>query len=316
MKREINYSIIIPHKNIPRLLQRCLSSIPRRKDVQIIVVDDNSAPDKVDFKQFPGQDDFFVEVIFTKEGKGAGYARNIGLTKAIGKWLLFADADDFFNYCINDILDEYINSDADIVYFKHNSLDSNTYAPTCRLFDYNIYINQWISSSIKNDNLLRYKHATPWSKLFSRKSIVKNQILFDEVSRNNDVTFSYLAGFYARAICVDIRTLYCCTVRQGSIQHKKPNIENKLDALFVFGKNYRFSRAQGIFAFRKSHFFRSLAEFLLFDRIHSNKAKNVLARLGFSQTEIKRLCFFALWSYVPFKIIRKLTFYFKINASK
>jgi glycosyltransferase involved in cell wall biosynthesis len=27
MDREINYSIIIPHKNIPELLQRCLNSI-------------------------------------------------------------------------------------------------------------------------------------------------------------------------------------------------------------------------------------------------------------------------------------------------
>lgn len=42
---EINYSIIIPHKNIPHLLQRCLKSIPRRKDVQIIIVDDNSDPE-------------------------------------------------------------------------------------------------------------------------------------------------------------------------------------------------------------------------------------------------------------------------------
>jgi len=38
----INYSIIIPHKNIPHLLVRCLDSIPQREDVQIIVADDNS----------------------------------------------------------------------------------------------------------------------------------------------------------------------------------------------------------------------------------------------------------------------------------
>jgi hypothetical protein len=30
MEEEINYSIIIPHKNIPALLQQCLNSIPRR----------------------------------------------------------------------------------------------------------------------------------------------------------------------------------------------------------------------------------------------------------------------------------------------
>ena len=38
----INYSIIIPHKNSPELLERCLNSIPERKDIEIIVVDDCS----------------------------------------------------------------------------------------------------------------------------------------------------------------------------------------------------------------------------------------------------------------------------------
>lgn len=50
----INYSIIIPHKNIPDLLQRCLNSIPRRTDIQIIVVDDNSDPKKLILNIFQG----------------------------------------------------------------------------------------------------------------------------------------------------------------------------------------------------------------------------------------------------------------------
>jgi len=37
------FSIIIPHKNIPDLLMRCLKSIPVSEDIQLIVVDDNSA---------------------------------------------------------------------------------------------------------------------------------------------------------------------------------------------------------------------------------------------------------------------------------
>ena len=90
------YSIIIPHKNIPQLLQRCLDSIPRREDIQIIVIDDNSSPEIVDFAHFPGRERDDVEIVFTREGRGAGYARNEGLKRAKGKWLLFADTDDFF----------------------------------------------------------------------------------------------------------------------------------------------------------------------------------------------------------------------------
>lgn len=48
----IYFSIIIPHKNTPDLLQRCLDSIPVCDDVQVIVVDDNNDTDKVDFGHF------------------------------------------------------------------------------------------------------------------------------------------------------------------------------------------------------------------------------------------------------------------------
>ena len=67
----INYSIIIPHKNIPNLLQRCLDSIPNREDVQIIVVDDNSDPNIVDFDKFHGLIICNVEVFFTNVGNVA-----------------------------------------------------------------------------------------------------------------------------------------------------------------------------------------------------------------------------------------------------
>ena len=69
----IDYSIIIPSKNLPDLLQRALDSIPRRDGIQVIVVDDASDPGVVDFSAYPGLDDPHVEVVFTKEARGAGY---------------------------------------------------------------------------------------------------------------------------------------------------------------------------------------------------------------------------------------------------
>lgn len=40
----IRYSVIIPHKDIPDLLDRLLRSIPKREDIEVFVVDDNSDP--------------------------------------------------------------------------------------------------------------------------------------------------------------------------------------------------------------------------------------------------------------------------------
>ncbi len=43
----INFTVIIPHKNLPLLLDRLINSIPIRDDLEIIVVDDGSDEDVV-----------------------------------------------------------------------------------------------------------------------------------------------------------------------------------------------------------------------------------------------------------------------------
>jgi len=306
MNHEINYSIIIPHKNIPNLLQRCLDSIPRRNDVQIIVIDDNSDYDKVDFKHFPGLGDPFVEVVFTKEGKGAGYARNVGLEKAVGKWLLFADADDFFNYCVNDIFDEYVNSNVDIIYFKHNSINSDTYTTTLRCNIFNTYIDYWMLSKKKAVGYLRYNHVCVWAILFKNEFIKKHSILFDEIYISNDVTFSYMAGYYASSIYADSRALYCTTIRQGSIRRSRKTTDNKLDMFYVSAKCYRFFCKHGISFFNEISFTNTLIKFLVFNRTYFLKAREILFNLGFTSSEIIGLCIYNILIYVPSKIVSKL----------
>lgn len=210
-----NYTVIIPHKNIPNLLQRCLDSIPRREDIQIIVVDDNSDPAIVDFVNFPGLNDLFVEVIFTKYGKGAGYARNIGLRKARGKWLLFADADDFYNDGAFNSLDEYVNADYDAVYWKVNSVFSDTLLPSERSCSINRYIDEYLTCF--NEDIVRYEIHTPWTKLVRTDFVFRNNICFDEVPAFNDTMFALKVGYYAHKICVDKRELYCVTTRHESL---------------------------------------------------------------------------------------------------
>jgi glycosyltransferase involved in cell wall biosynthesis len=71
----MDISIIIPHRNIPELLKRCIDSIPITNNIEVIIVDDNSDDEIVDFTHFPGKERPNTQVIFTKKGKGAGYAR-------------------------------------------------------------------------------------------------------------------------------------------------------------------------------------------------------------------------------------------------
>ena len=215
----IDYSVIIPHKNIPKLLQRCLDSIPKRDDLEIIVVDDNSDSDVVDFDNFPGKERKDTYLVFDKSGNGAGRARNIGLQHAQGKWLLFADSDDYFNYCINDILTEYREDESDIVFFSASSVDCESYNNVPRADAVSEMIVNYLQGRPHSELMLRYCLACPWGKLVKRKLVIDNNILFQETSRCNDVKFSYLIGHYSKTIHVDKRALYCLTYRGTSISN-------------------------------------------------------------------------------------------------
>lgn len=211
---EINYSIIIPHKNIPKLLQRCLDSIPQRSDIQIIVVDDNSNLENINLPNFPGLHKKGTNVYFTKEGKGAGYARNVGLEHATGKWLLFADADDFFYKDFITKCDAYRDSNYDIIYFNLNSVDSDTLEPSENRLPY-------LERLLQNNDTenLRYRSAVPYGKMIKHSLVVKNKIKFNEIIVANDVWFSSQVGYFAKNIKTDLNILYCVTARSGSLYY-------------------------------------------------------------------------------------------------
>ncbi|GHV12786.1 glycosyl transferase [Spirochaetia bacterium] len=283
-------TIIIPHKNIPGPLQRCLDSIPRRNDIQILIIDDNSDPGQVDFEHFPGLKDPRVEVIFTKEGKGAGYARNTGLSRAKGEWLLFADADDFYNYCLSSFLDEYCNSPADIVYFKANCVDSDTYINSYRndRNKLNANIDSYINAASKSEMDLRYHSSVPWGKLIKKSLVDNNNIRFDETSKSNDVTFSYLAGHHARSITADKRAVYCVTLRDGSIGYGSMPLIKKIDLLYVTGKAALFFREHNIPS-HKSTYIKVLLDLYFSDKTGYAQGKKILTGLGYTDRELSRM---------------------------
>lgn len=186
-----SFSFIIPHRNCPELLQRCLDSIPKQESIQIVVVDDNSNPSVVDFNHFPGKDRDDVEIVFTKEGKGAGYARNIGLDYAKGDWVLFADADDYFysQELIKLLAMDYPEDAVVILYqsrFYREDGSSYIYPEDVAPDD----SNESLFKVCYDTNVLCRKAVTPWAKMVRRDHLEKFHIRFDEVKWGNDVMYS------------------------------------------------------------------------------------------------------------------------------
>ena len=216
MIKSPTFSIIIPHKEIPDLLMRCLKSIPVSEDIQVIVVDDNSADAETYLDKYQELSRPYLEFIRTTKGGGPGYARNIALEHAQGKWILFADSDDFYVDNMSDIIYSYIDSEADVIFFKNKAVLSDNISIRANRSSYvNERIDQYLADG--DEWPLRAKIYVPWGKMIKRSLIVKHDIRFDEVLYSDDNYFSLLTGYYADKIKVVNEVLYVVTFRPNSI---------------------------------------------------------------------------------------------------
>lgn len=218
-ERKINFSIIIPYYNVLKGLQRLLPGITDYDDVQVIVVDDRSDADVGEFAQIKEAYQARGVLFLGNDGiKGAGSCRNLGMKYASGRWILFCDADDFFTAGFHDILLEFIDSTADIIYFSPISVYMDTLKPADRHVIYEQKIVTYLKDpSHENELHLKYDIASPCSKMFSRAYLEKNMLQFEEIMYSNDSVFSTKSAFYAASFEVSDKTIYCITDREGSL---------------------------------------------------------------------------------------------------
>lgn len=218
MNDNIRFSIIIPHYQSFDTLDKNLQAIPVCSSIQVIVVDDNS-PEKNRLNDLKQKFHSFLFIELKKNG-GAGKARNEGLKVAKGKWLLFADADDYFvsdAFCC--FMDNYDN-DADIIFFKSQSWDVISNQASDRHIKLNQFVDDFTAQRIGSEDNLRYRWHCPWSKMIRKSLIDKNSIKFDETQYANDAMFSIQAGYFAKSVSVENRVVYCVTASPHSLTRK------------------------------------------------------------------------------------------------
>ena len=103
-------SIIVPFNNGKKYLERCLNNLSKIEydDYEIILVDDFSKDNSEQIARKYGNIKYFYT---NEETIGVGNARNLGIEKASGKYIMFVDVDDtiekdLFNFKIWLCLDK------------------------------------------------------------------------------------------------------------------------------------------------------------------------------------------------------------------
>lgn len=107
----IKCSILIPVYNQEILIKKCIESIPKRDDIEIIVVDDKSTDNTIQTVTE------YSNVILIKNEKnlGIGLTRQKLLDAATGEYIYFIDSDDYmYTDAFNELLD-HLEEDYDVI---------------------------------------------------------------------------------------------------------------------------------------------------------------------------------------------------------
>ena len=102
-------SVIIPMYNAENVIERCLNSIVSQtyKNLEIIIIDDGSTDKSADICDSYAKNDKRVKVIH-KGNAGVSAARNVGLEKATGEYIMFVDADDWIDKKFCETMMQYV----------------------------------------------------------------------------------------------------------------------------------------------------------------------------------------------------------------
>lgn len=121
----MDISFIIPAYNVRRTIRRAIDSIidQRENDLEyeIIVVNDGSYDNLAEELDMYGNKIKYYE----KENGGLSDARNFGMSKAEGNYIIFVDGDDYISTSMIKDIEEYIKKDVDLIKWSPRLVDEN-----------------------------------------------------------------------------------------------------------------------------------------------------------------------------------------------
>lgn len=212
-----DFSVIVPvWRGAAHFLPKLFDSIPLKDEIEIIVVDNSKEP----LKRVEIVSDREITLLHSAPERHAGGSRNDGMAAAKGKWLLFADADDFYSPDAFDIYYDHLNTDAEIVYTGMGGVYADTGEPSDRGRYYEKKVHDYCVGGI-GENSLRIGFASPCCKMVSHALVDRENLRYDEIRAGNDIYFSLTSGYYAKKIeAVDVVT-YIATVNKGSLTKRR-----------------------------------------------------------------------------------------------
>lgn len=169
-------SIIIPVYNAEKYLSRCIESVLKckNKNIEVILVNDGSNDCSKEICELYVKKDKRVNLI-NQINQGVSVARNSGIKRATGNYIMFLDADDYLVDDYFEIISKEITKDYDFIGFSDYSVNKGEISrddyPNIDIYSENM---NTICQMLMGTHLLH----TCWGKLYKRELVIEEKVKF------------------------------------------------------------------------------------------------------------------------------------------
>lgn len=211
-------SVIVPVYNVEEYLQPCLESILNQTygDLEILCINDCSTDNSRAVLQEYQRKDSRIILLENETNGGLAYTRNAGLQRAAGEYVLFVDSDDTIASDLVERCMEVI-SDSDMVCFDYQQVTADQQV-IGRQYAYRmkdgLYTGEdFFREAVRTDSTI----FSAWSKLYSRKFLTENHLVFYDGILYEDILFSFQCFIKAAKVYSLNRPFYKYRIREASI---------------------------------------------------------------------------------------------------
>lgn len=197
---EYKVSIIMPVYNVEAYLPECMESLVHQtlEEIEIIAVNDGSPDNSIDILNDYAQRYPNKVKVFTTENHGVSHARNYGLDRAMGEYILFVDSDDFLELTMCEVLyNKAIQDGNDLVLCGRNNVYESADGKITKKTALALPISQNFKMMDRKFELAKLS-PFPWDKMFKRSLL--DGIRFPEGIRFEDLVVAFSTACKAQSI--------------------------------------------------------------------------------------------------------------------
>ncbi len=206
-------SVIVPIYNGEKYIKNIYENILKQtyRPIELILVNDGSTDQSKkmlnDILSFHENKTLVNLVIHDKSNEGIANARNSGLDKASGEYIMFMDQDDWMETdCIEVLFSEAAVSGADLVIGGVNKVNGA-----------GKIIDRW--SLDEQSSWSKFRITAPWGRIFKRVLIDEKGLSFFNTKISEDLYFNILFMSYAKQANIIPYVGYNWVQNQNSESH-------------------------------------------------------------------------------------------------